>query len=432
MSGVVANDAAAPAGRAAAADRSGRGARPRLGGVGYVLRKFPVLSETFILNEILALEALGVPVHVFSLERPNDPRFHDDLPRLRAQVSYAPDLLDPENLWKHNARARKSFGVRYFRALGYAMGQGSMSLVWRVLQAAFVANEAKRLKLVHLHAHFATRPTSVAFLASRLTGIPYSFTAHAMDIYKRELRLEALARKVEHARFVVTVSDYNKAHLEREAGAAPAKVLRVYNGIDLQRFAPNGGPPSRGPFTLLCVARLVEKKGHRVLLDACALLRDRGVPFRCLLVGKGKLRSEVQEQMWALDLAERVELLGPLTQSEVRQRYHEAHAVVLPCLIAADGNRDGLPVSIVEALASGVPVVTTPVTGIPEVVRDGHNGLLVPPGDAAALADALERLIRDPVLYERLRAGARPSVEGAFDLADSARALTRLFYGEPS
>jgi colanic acid/amylovoran biosynthesis glycosyltransferase len=334
------------------------------GGVGYVLRKFPVLSETFILNELLALEALGVPVHVFSLERPNDPRFHDDLPRLKAPVSYAPDLLDPEAMWKHNARARKAFGRRYFQAIGYAMANGSPSLVWRVLQAAYVANEARRLKLVHLHAHFATRPTSVAFLASRLTGIPYSFTAHAMDIYKNELRVDALARKIEQARFVVTVSDYNKRFLEREARAPADKVVRVYNGIDLARFAPNGGPPA-GPFTLVCVARLVEKKGHRVLLDACALLRDRGVPFRCQLIGKGRLRTDVQERVRALALDEHVELLGPLTQSEVRQRYHDAHALVLPCLIADDGNRDGLPVSIVEALASGLPVVSTPVTGIP-------------------------------------------------------------------
>jgi glycosyltransferase involved in cell wall biosynthesis len=400
----------------------------RPGGIGYVLKKFPVLSETFILNEILALEARGVPIHIFSLERPNDPRFHNDLPKLKAAVSYVPDLLDAENLWKHNQRAIRVFGRRYFRALGYALVRGAPALVWRVLQASYVANEARRLKLTHLHAHFATRPTSVAFLASRLTGIPYSFTAHAMDIYKRQLRADALARKIDHARLVVTVSDYNKQFLTERVGAAQNKVQRVYNGIDLQRFAPNGGPPG-GKFTMISVARFVEKKGHRVLVEACRLLYERGLSFECWLIGKGKLRSDIQAQIKSLNLGGYVSLLGAHTQLEVLERYQHAHLCVLPCLIATDGNREGLPVSIVEALACGLPVVSTPLTGIPEVVRDGYNGLLVAPGDAEALANALERIMREPALFMRLRANARPSVLEQFDLKQTAAILEQLFLG---
>lgn len=404
---------------------------PRTGGIGYVLKKFPVLSETFILNEILALEARGLPVHIFSLERPNDPRFHDDLPKLKANVSYVPDLQDAENLWKHNQRAIRTFGQKYFREIGYALSHGRPSLAWRVMQAAYVANEARRLKLRHLHAHFATRPTSVAFLAARLTGIPYSFTAHAMDIYKEHLRTDALKRKIEHARFVVTVSEFNREFLAARANGSHAKVQRVYNGIDLQRFAPNGGPPA-GRFTMVCVARFVEKKGHRVLLDACNLLRERGLDFSCWLVGKGQLRSEIQAQIKSLRLKDQVLLLGPHTQMEVRERYHNAHLYVLPSIVAADGNREGLPVSIVEALASGLPVVTTDLTGIPEVVRHEYNGLLTPPGDAEALAAAIERVMRDRELLDRLRANARASVVDRFDLQQTAAALHDLFYGEPA
>lgn len=398
------------------------------GGVGYVLKKFPVLSETFILNEMLALEALGVPIHIFSLEKPNDPRFHDDLPKLKASVSYVPDLSDLENLRKHNQRAIGTFGRRYFRQIAYAVRHGRPSLVWRVLQAAYVANEARRYHLAHLHAHFATRPTSVAYLASELTGIPYSFTAHAMDIFKERLSAHALARKIERARFVVTVSDYNRMFLEERTNGSREKIRRVYNGIDLDRFAPNGGPPG-GTFTMVCVARFVEKKGHSVLIEACRILRERGLRFRCLLIGKGNLRSDIQRQIKAAGVYRYVTIVGPQTQLEVRQRFHDAHLCVLPCLIAADGNREGLPVSIVEALACGVPVVTSSLTGIPEVVRDGHNGMLVPPGDAVAFADAVERVMRDRALYERLRGNARASVTGNFDLRESARVLQQLFAG---
>lgn len=399
------------------------------GGVGYVLKKFPVLSETFILNEILALEARGVPVHIFSLERPNDPRFHDDLPKLKASVSYVPDLQDLDNLRKHNQRAIRSFGRRYFREVAWALGHGRPSLAWRVMQTAYVANEVKKRRLTHLHAHFATRPTSIAFLASRLTSVPYSFTAHAMDIYKEQLRADALARKIEHASFVVTVSDYNREFLLQRTRAAPDKVVRVYNGIDLERFSPNGGPPAE-PFTMVCVARFVEKKGHHVLIEACRLLRERGASFRCWLVGKGRLRSAIQHQIREAGLQEQVILVGPETQMEVRERYRSAHLYVLPALIAADGNREGLPVSIVEALACGLPVVSTPLTGIPEVVRDGYNGLLTPVADAPMLAAALERLIRDPTLLARLRGNTRASVIRDFDIADHARVLERLFTGE--
>lgn len=398
------------------------------GGIGYVLKKFPVLSETFILTEILALEARGIPVHIFSLERPNDPRFHEDLPRLKASVSYVPDLLEPENLWKHNHRAIRTFGRKYFREIAYALARGTPTLAWRVMQAAYVANETRRFKLQHLHAHFATRPTSVAFLASRLTGVSYSFTAHAMDIYKHHLRLDALARKIEHARFVVTVSDYNKQFLEQRAPLAADRVRRIYNGIDLHRFAPNGGPPEQ-PFTILCVARFVEKKGHRVLIEACRILRDRGHAFECLLVGKGNLRGEIYEQIKAHQLKQHVRLVGPQTQLEVRDRFQHAHVCALPSLIAADGNREGLPVSVVEALACGVPVVTTPLTGLPEVVQDGVNGLLVPPGDATALADALERLMNDRGLLDRLSANARGSVVEKFDIARTAALLHQLMTG---
>jgi glycosyltransferase involved in cell wall biosynthesis len=399
--------------------------------VGYVLKRFPVLSETFILNEILALEARGVGVHIFSLERPNDPRFHDDLPKLKARVSYVPDIFDLPRLRQHNKRLRKSCGKAYYRAFRYALARMRPALLWRFLQAGYVANEARRLKVRQLHAHFANRPATVAFFASRITGIPFSFTAHAMDIFKETVSVRALRRKIEAARFVVAVSEFNKAYLEDRMKGRPARIVRLYNGINLDRFAPNSTLPPP-PFTILSVARLVEKKGLPVLIEACRLLRERQVPFRCWIAGKGRQRPELEDLIQRWSLRDEVRLLGPLTQMEVLKRYHASHVYSLPCIVGPDGNRDGLPVSIVEALACGLPVVTTPVTGIPEVVRDRHNGLIVPSDNAAALADAIESLARDGDLYAKLRENARASVASTFDLRETAAALHDLMERGPT
>lgn len=401
-----------------------------VGAVGYVLRKFPVLSETFILNEILALEAQGVPVHIFSLARPNVVRFHEDLPKLRAPVTYVPDLSEPGKLWHYAREAARRYRGRYARTAAYVLRTGRPGLLWRFLQATYVARKARALRLRHLHAHFANRATSVAFLASRISGIPYSFTAHAVDIFSERVREKVLARKIADARFVVTVSEFNKAFLEDLVGDGRGRIVRVYNGIDLCRFSPDGGPPP-SPFTILSVARLVEKKGLEVLVEACRHLRDRGREFQCWIAGMGRLYGRLQGLIEEGALGDRVHLLGALAHQEVLERYHAAHLFVLPCRVGADGNRDGLPVSIVEALACGLPVVTTPLTGIPEAVRDGHNGRLVPEGDARAVADAIESMIRDRTLYARLQANARPSVASAFDRTRTAVALRNLLEEAP-
>ncbi len=406
-----------------------KGESNRAGGrIGYVLRKFPVLSETFILNELLELEARGQPLHIISLMRPNDPRFHEDLPKLRARVTYLPQPHELGKLLRYHGRLARGNRKRYFNTLLYAASRVNPKFAWRFAQSAFVANEVRRMKLVHLHAHFANSPATVALLASKLTGVPFSFTAHATDIYKYEVNPRSLARKVEAARFVVTVSDFNKAHMEQTARTGGGSIVRLYNGIDLERFAPNGTPPLR-PFRIVCVARLVEKKGLAFLIDACGRLRDRGLDFRCEIVGKGRLRSELNSLIRRHKLGKQVALLGPQSQLEVMARYHSAHLYVLPCIIGPDGNREGLPVSIVEALACGLPVVTTPLTGIPEVVRDRYNGLIVPPGDSEILADAIETLIRDRALYEQLRRNARPSVASRFDRRQTAAVLHELLGG---
>jgi len=394
--------------------------------VGYILKKFPVLSETFILNELLELESQGVGLHVFSLERPNDPRFHEDLPKLKARVSYVPDFSDAAVLYKHTTRAAQTYSKHYWNSLKYVLKHGKPSLLWRFFQSCYIANQAKSFDVRHFHAHFATRPASAAFLASSITGLPYSFTAHAMDIFKSDLSKKSLAKKMRRAKFVVSISEYNRRYLSQFVDGDSGKIARIYNGINLERFKPDGRCKN-GRFTFLCVARFVEKKGHRILIEACERLGGRGLEFECLLVGKGKLRSSIKRSIKEKRLQKFVKLLGPHSQEEVLSRCHEAHAYVLACTVGSDGNRDGLPVSMVEALACGLPVITTPMTGNLEVVKSDHNGLVVPSDDADALAAAMERVMCEAGLCERLSANSRASVLSRFNLHETASSLKRLF-----
>lgn len=393
--------------------------------IGYVVRKFPVLSETFILNEILALEALGVEVHIFPLAPTRDPRFHEGVGRLKGTIHYVPGPSDLRTLLRHARRQAKRHPRRYWRRLLGVLATGKPRLLWRFIQASYVADRARKVGVRHLHAHYAGHPTTVAHQASHLLGIPFSFTAHAYDVFGATDK-PVIGRKMADARFTVTVSEYNISFLKTLANGGRPRVELVRNGIDMSRFRQPETPPS-GPFTILAVARLVEKKGLPILIDACRILRDRGLDFCCEVVGKGALRSVLEQRIRDLSLQEQVHLVGPLPQQEIIERYHRAHVLALPCIVGSDGNREGLPVSIVEALACGVPVVSTPVTGIPEAVRDGRNGLIVAEGDAIALADALERLITEPDLIHRLREAARPSVLEEYQQERTASRLLGLF-----
>jgi colanic acid/amylovoran biosynthesis glycosyltransferase len=396
--------------------------------VGYVLRKFPVLSETFVLNEILALEARGVEVHVFPLAPTRDPRFHEGVGRMKATIHYVPGAADYRTLLRHARRLAARNPRRFRRELLKALATGRPALLWQFLQASWVADRARRVGVTHLHAHFATEPAAVAQAAGGLIGVPFSFTAHAFDIY-RDVNARVLAKKIRNARFTVTVSRYNVAFLESVANGGGGRIELIRNGIDLDRFSPAPHPPG-GPFSILAVARLVEKKGLALLVEACGHLRDRNLDFRCEIVGKGAQRADLERQVRTLDLGTHVHLAGPLPQQEIVARYQRAHVLVLPCIVGSDGNRDGLPVSIVEALACGLPVISTDVTGIPEAVHHGRNGLIVPQGDVPGLAGAMERLMRDPDLLAGLRAGARKSVIEEFDERCTAARLHALLEEE--
>lgn len=399
----------------------------------YVVKMFPRFSETFILNELLELESRGHTLTVYSLKHPlaSSPT-HPALARLRARVVYLPER--PVHWLSRGLGAILPYlgqdAVRGFPLLAYVASRGTHQAWKRYFQAATMARDLAANPVQHVHAHFASAPSRVAMFASQLTGTPFSFTAHAKDIYQDSTDLDLLRDKMRAASFVVTVSDFNRAYLAQLYGpGANGNLRRLYNGVDLREFRPAGASVETRDPVVLAVGRLVEKKGFDDLLRAWPAVRVRIPRARLVLVGDGpedaRLRALARDQ----GIADSVTFEGPQSQDRVRALMAEAAVFCLPCRVAADGNRDGLPTVLLEALASGVPCVTTPVTGNPEIVRDGVEGRLVEPGDAVALAGALGDLLGDPGTLARMSFAARQRAEERFDLATNVECLASWFAG---
>jgi glycosyltransferase involved in cell wall biosynthesis len=387
----------------------------RLPKIGFLLKTYPKVSETFILGEILGLEKAGLSLHIFSLQRPTDAVFHSATAAVRAPVDYvpAPSLRRVLALLGEHLSLACASPQRYVSALRFARRREEGGRLGHFLQAASLAAAVRKAGVTHLHAHFASEPTGVAELAGKFCGASYSISAHAKDIYLSSAKV--LRRKLAGAEFTLTCTDYNRRYLESIAGA-DARVLRMYHGVDIERFAPTRAPDSTRsqPPLILSVGRLREKKGFPTLIEACARLVDQGVRFKCQIVGYGPDAAKLQGMIETMGLTHIVELVGKLTHEELIERYRVATAFVLPCQIGADGDRDGIPNVLLEAMAMEIPVVSTDVSGIPEVVEHGVNGMIVPPEDACALAASIATLIGDCELRARLGQAGRAIVARRF------------------
>jgi colanic acid/amylovoran biosynthesis glycosyltransferase len=396
-------------------------ARPRH--IGYVLKRFPRISETFVASELIELERQGERVTVFALSRPEEPFTHAFLDELHAPVAYLPHrpLRQPLRVLRALARVLRTAPRGWLGAARLSLWPPRVAGVRRLLQATVLRVELERAGIDHLHAHFATSAAGLASLARRMGGPSYSVTAHAKDIYHEDVRVERLREKLDAASFVATVSRRNRDHLAALLGT---EVRVVSNAVDLGRL---GGwePDGRGEAVVLAVARLIEKKGLADLVDACGLLIARGVALRLELAGTGPLRGPLEQAAARNGVA--VVFHGALPHERIRALYRRATVFSLPCVIASSGDRDGLPTSVLEAMASGVPVVTTAVNGLEEAVLHERTGLVVPEHDPAALAAALERVLSDPELGARLARAARAHVEQNFSLERSVTLLRSLF-----
>ena len=359
---------------------------------GYVLKVYPRFSETFIVTEILAREELGDDLTIYALRPTTDSRFHPEIARVRARVSWVPRPFKACELWSLLADSLPDAGQRSRLAEIMPVLAGLPGD--DVAQGVALAAAARADGVTHLHAHFASLAARIAWIASRLSGIPYTVTTHAKDIFHDGVDPVWLRRVCSDADRVIAISRFNERHLRTVLEGTGARICLRYNALELDRFPfrPPAPPAPGAALRVAAVGRLVPKKGFEVLLRALAALVDSGVEVTAVIAGEGELGDSLAALVRELGLDERVQLPGALTQSEVRSLLHGSHVLVAPCVPAADGNVDGLPTVVLEAMACGTPVVATAVTGMPEVVRDGETGILLPPGDAQALARALRGL----------------------------------------
>ena len=406
----------------------------RSGSIAVVLKGYPRLSETFIAQELLALERRGLSLALFSLRKPTDGATHPLHAEIRAPVTYLPEYLhdDLPRVWRAWRKARALPGYR-----------AALTAWWRDQRRDFTRNRARRFgqalvlatelpaDVAHLHAHFLHTPASVARYAAILRALPWSCSAHAKDIWtipeweKRE-KLAACA-------WTATCTAVNADHLR--GLARHADVDLVYHGLDATRFpAPPGaardsdGSDPAAPVMILSVGRAVDKKGFDDLLQALALLPPAR-HWRLVHVGGGPLVKPLERLARKLGIGERVQWLGPQAQAAVLEAYRRADVFVLPCRVSGDGDRDGLPNVLLEAQSQRVPCISTRVSGIPELIVDEETGLLVEPRAPAELARALDRLITAPALRRRLGDAGFARTTSAFSLDAGADLLAARFAG---
>lgn len=370
----------------------------------YVLKTFPKLSETFILGELVALRRRGVDVGVLALERGDDHPVHPEARRLLPRVRYVPAAV------LRRAPRRPPCGLDPRHAAAWSAGE-------------WAAGWLARDPVDHLHAHFAGPAAAAACAASAGTAIPFSFTAHAKDIFSRRVAWPWLRQVATRAHAVVTVCDYNRRFLESRLPGA--RVVRIRNGVDLERWRPAG--TARRRLHVLSVGRLVEKKGFHVLLESLAQVRASGLAARLTIVGEGVERARLESDAKRLGLNAAVHFAGERTEREIRQLMRRTTLVALACLPARDGNQDALPTVLLEAGACGTPCVAGGVAGVPEIVRHGRTGLVVPPGDVVATAKAIQELLRSPERRVAMGRAARRHIVDAFDREHAVRALERVF-----
>jgi glycosyltransferase involved in cell wall biosynthesis len=407
--------------------------------VGYILKMFPRFSETFILNEILELERRGLRIVVFSMKTPNETLRQPRVRQVRAPIWVIPSFRGSQ-LWPHiisHLGCLLRFPKRYITTLLFVWKRRTRAAWSKFFFAPYIVRQARAAGVEHFHAHFASGPARQAKLASLLSGIPFSFTAHAKDLFwdgHQHGNNHKLKKRVRLASFVVTISEYNRTFVEGLNFTVPRRrLITVYNGLDLDRWPllrpdglPRNGSPGARPL-IIAVGRLVPKKGFPVLVEACSILATQMHDFTCVIAGDGPEKEHLRALVRRYGLKDRVLLPGSIPQDRlVTEFLTRASLLVQPSVVAADGDQDGIPTVILEALASGLPVVATAVSGIGEAVSDGETGLLVHPGDPTALAAAMRAVLADPSLAARLATGGRRLAETRFNLKNNAKVLIHL------
>lgn len=381
--------------------------------IAYLFARYPVLSQTFIDTEILALERLGFEIEIYSIYAPPTSFRHGHHARMKAPIFYAP----PQPLMKLGEQEARKTGrwpvalvADHDQRFGTAHKAGL-----RARNALYLADIFKARGITHCHVHFANTATHTAIFVKHLSGIPFSMSTHGQD-FMVDLGNDDLLREfAKEAEFVANETEWCKELLKELCPASKDKMIRVFNGMDLSNFPPV--PPASNPVPrIVSIGRLIEFKGFHHLIAASGKLRDRGVAFECDIVGEGPWRPQLQTQIDELKLADHVRLRGAVPQEQVFRALRGCDIFALACIKDRDGASDVFPTVILESMASGKPVVSTRIAGVPEQIVDGETGFICAPGDETGLADALEKVLRSQELREQFGAAGRRRLETEFSV----------------
>jgi colanic acid/amylovoran biosynthesis glycosyltransferase len=387
----------------------------------YLFERFPSFGQTFCYREVAELWRHGITRPIFSIRNPKGEPTQDWDARVVQRVHYLPE---EKQLLEDVRRACKK-GKLTAEIIDALDEWGRRTDFLRLYQAVYVGLRLQEMGIGHVHAHFTGMAARTAFWIHRFFPVSFSFTAHANDIFAPRNFEIGLDKLVDTARVIVTVSDYAKKFLQERFPERADRIRRIYNGLNLAEFE-RADFSSTSPL-ILAVGRLIAKKGFADLIHACGLIAERAKSFRCEITGEGPLENELRGQIERLDLQNFVALSGAKPQLEVRQRLAAANVFVLPSVVDPDGGMDNLPTVIMEAMATGLPVVSTKIGGIPEMVIENETGFLVQPGDAAGLADAIEKLIDDRLLAQRLGQIGYQRAQKLFSIEKNVRELYALF-----
>ena len=392
--------------------------------VAVLVKRFPRLSETFILREFLELRRQGLAVDLYAIMDPHESRSQPEALAHVPEVTY----LQPGNQRDQlplvlRTAARHPWGTA--KAAAFAASRHSQAAVRNLIHAMVLVAHLDERGPAHLHAHFLHSPSAIAFLAHKISGQTYSCTGHAKDIYTT--LADNLVMRCRDAEFVTTCTAANREHLLSVTGLSPSRVHLCHHGVNVEMFSSLAREPVAGRIS--SVGRLVPKKGFDVLIRACAIAARKGADFELRIVGSGPGREQLESLARSEGIESRVTFVGACSQLEVAKELSRAEIFALAPLVMPDGDRDGIPNVILEAMAAGVPVVATEVSGIPEVILDGRTGRLVPEGDAERLAGALTDLLGDAAERDRLGAAGKAAVLDGWTWEQAIRPLANLLRG---
>jgi colanic acid/amylovoran biosynthesis glycosyltransferase len=394
-----------------------------------VFSRFPVWNQNFAVGDFIALRRAGFQIEIFTLQGQQG-SFHQPETEIFQDHVYRAFFLSWLLLWENiKACCRPVTWRLLFRIVAGTLAHPIQLLKNCFLfpQAIYFARLVKQKEIKHIHAAWASYPATAAWVVSELTGIPFSFSSHAYDIYKvRSLLREKIAR----SQFVVTCAETNRqALLEVDGKDASTKIYVHRHGTDLERFHPplGTGEKVEPVWHILACGVLDDYKGFNHLIGACALLRNQGRKFQCLIVGEGPRQKQLMRQINQSGLSKQVRIIPPMPQDKLAEHYRKADLFVHPSVVTKNGNRDVIPNVLVEAMASGTPVISTRLSGIQELIQDGKNGVLVRSADPKALAEAISFLMQDSLKRERLVRAAQHTVAGTYDRRKNAEGLIRTF-----